>query len=156
MWSTGHLKLLGTNLWSQSLSKNSTVRIKETWCLKTCGSLSSVGPDSSVVAKPSWQRHHDDVITYPTNLADSGTPRWQLGSRQHEHNHTSSGSPAQMCPSAQVNKCQRAKNYQGNLLNIQPAQSESDKILRWQCVVVWTACRVGTAETRGTRVQNTD
>lgn len=34
----------------------------------------------------------------PTSLASSGTPRWSLGIRQHEHNHTSSGSLAQTHP----------------------------------------------------------
>lgn len=127
-----------------------------TKCFKTCGSLSSAGPDFSVILKPSWQRRQEDVITYPTSLADSGTPRWKLGSRQHEHNHTSSDSLAQTCPSAQVNKCQRARNRQGNLFNIRPAQSESDKILHWQRIVVWTACWAGMSETGGARVQNAD
>lgn len=95
--------------------------------------------------KPSWQRHQEDVITYPTSLAYSGTPRLQLGSHRREHNHTSSDSLAQTCPSAHVNKRQRAKNHQGDLFSVGPARSESHKMLHRQCVDM--------AKTRGARVQ---
>lgn len=73
------------------------------------------GPDLPVTPEPSWQRQRHDVITYPTSLAGSGTPRWKPGSRRHEHSRISSRSLARTCPSAHVNKCQPARDRQGGI-----------------------------------------
>lgn len=105
------------------------VRIKERQCLK----LRVLRPDLSAAPKPSWQRHQEDVTTYPTSLAYSGTPRLQLGSHRREHNHTSSDSLAQTCPSAHVNKRQRAKNRQGDLFSVGPTQSVTQNATLTMC-----------------------
>lgn len=60
-----------------------------------------------LVEKPSLLWHKEEATTYPTNLGDSDTLQWQLGSHQHGHSHTSSDNLAQMCPSTHVNNCQK-------------------------------------------------
>lgn len=72
----------------------------------------------------------------PPSLADSGTPRWLLGSRHHGHNHTPSGSLAQTCPSGTVGRSAAPSNRLcRHRIHLQDYILPRWRNGRWRCIL---------------------